>query len=104
MKNNRNWYFFILKLFPLVIAFACAWGNGLQDVTTNINSILLYFNIGAISTILNTILNSMQWVMPTGIVAYVTYLIAITIVQIMYDLIMFLPNFCRGVFDKWEKV
>lgn len=100
MKNKRNWFFFALRLFPLVAFVLAVHQTGVQDLGAHLDAFMPYFRWDFIADILNNCLGTMGVAVPTFASSYASWLVLVLFVQILYDVIAFLPDVARWLFEK----
>lgn len=104
----RNWFFFALKLFPLV-SFCLAVhqvGGSIdgQGLATFFDEYMVGFEFAYIYELFENVFSTIGMGFHEGVARYVSYLVLVLFIQIMYDVIVFLPDFCRSAFERWTKV
>lgn len=118
MKTRRNWIWFFIKLIPLItVLLYCfvmiAAKNQSNEVPTvrdfayNINDLLISFYVpgiyNGIAMIARYFVTSDVFLTAFGFAAvlkYVSYLVFVEILRIMYEVLVFLPKFANSFFER----
>lgn len=101
MKNNkRNWFFFALRLFPLVAFVLAVHQTGVANLGDLLTEFMAFFQWDFISDILVNALGTMGVAVPTFACAYASWLVLVLFVQILYDVVAFLPEASRWLFER----
>ncbi len=103
MKKGRNWFFFALKIFPLVAFALAVHQQGSADLGQAFGAFLQSFRFEFIANVLQDVFNAMSVNVPTFAIDYSSWLVLVLLVQIMYDVVTFLPEFARGAFERVVK-
>lgn len=109
-KSRKNWFFFSVKIFPLVtFALAChqmGFGDsfGGVELAEQFTMWMENFSFATISNWLYDMLTVAGLGGSQSICHYASYLIGVLFLQIGYDVIVFLPEFCRSAFGRWTNI
>lgn len=101
--KTRNWYFFALCLFPLVLIVLAFQKSGAQDWSVYLTSYFDLFKVQPIYSGLSSVFSTASMSVPSFAVSYCSYLVFIVFLRICYEVIVFLPKFCLGVFERKMK-
>lgn len=107
---KRNWFWFVLVLFPFIafVAVILFDTGGIQmTLDSNVSSLLGdffgAFSIPAFTSVYTNIFDSISWTMPQWLICVVSYATGILMLRIVYEVIVFLPRFCISVFERRMK-
>lgn len=103
-KHKRNWFFFALRLFPLVAFCLAVHQGGAVNLYSNFETWISYFRFEFVYDILSDVFMAIGSEVPLAVLDYASYLVMVLFAQICYDVIVFLPDFARGAFERWSKV
>lgn len=106
---KRNWYFFVLNFLPIIMFIACVISNttGSANITA-INEFFSNFQFTPVAEVEETLLVDYFGVtnFATCVTDYISYLVALVCLRIIYEIIVFLPRIAidwteKGVKRKW---
>lgn len=107
---KRNWFWFVLALFPFIafVAVMLFDTGGLQTAQDSLMPVVLEeffsaFSISAFTTVYTNVFSTISWNMPIWLVYAVSYATGILMLRIVYEVIVFLPRFCISVFERRMK-
>lgn len=101
--KKRNWFFFSIKIFPLVAFALAVHQQGATDLAQSFGTFITTFRFDMIANVLQDVFSAMSVNVPTFAIDYASWLVLVLLVQIMYEVVVFLPEFARGAFERVVK-
>lgn len=106
---KRNWFWFVLLLMPFIAFTASAlFSDGLQVMIDSNFELCLdtcfgAFQVQVFYNMFNNVFSSINWYMPYWLLSAVSYATGVLMVRIIYEVVVFLPQFAISVFERRMK-